>query len=136
MKDKVMGFFPMCADVLHAGHCLAIEEAKRHCDYLIVGLNCKPDGKNPVQSVFERYIQLKANKNIDEIIPYEGAADLSMMVGALRYDVRFLGDDYIGKDWDGKEIEAILDIPPYFIVRCGYSSTDLKERIRSKENEI
>ena len=31
-----VGVYPMVADVLHAGHLLAIEEAKKHCDYLIV----------------------------------------------------------------------------------------------------
>lgn len=51
-----IGLFPMCADILHAGHILALEEAKRHCDYLIVALNTHPDGKQPVQSVFERYV--------------------------------------------------------------------------------
>ena len=52
----------MAADILHVGHLLAIEEAKRNCDYLIVGLNCIPDGKNPVQSIYERYMQLRAVK--------------------------------------------------------------------------
>ena len=58
----IVGFYPMAADILHVGHLLAIEEAKRNCDYLIVGLNCIPDGKNPVQSIYERYMQLRAVK--------------------------------------------------------------------------
>lgn len=59
---KVIGFYPMAADVLHAGHVIAIEEAASQCDYLIIGLNCTPDGKNPIQSIYERYMQLRAVK--------------------------------------------------------------------------
>ena len=53
---KQIGFYPVVGDLLHAGHILALEEAKENCDYLIVGLNCAPDGKNPVQSIYERFI--------------------------------------------------------------------------------
>ena len=52
----------MAADILHVGHLLAIEEAKSNCDYLIVGLNCTPDGKSPIQSIYERFMQLRAVK--------------------------------------------------------------------------
>ena len=69
---KLIGFYPVVGDLLHAGHILALEEAKENCDYLIVGLNCAPDGKNPVQSIYERFIQLRAVKYVDEIIPYGG----------------------------------------------------------------
>ena len=43
-----IGFYPMVADVLHTGHIMAIAEAKQHCDYLIIGLHCCPNYKNPV----------------------------------------------------------------------------------------
>ena len=67
-----VGLFPMVADVLHAGHILAIKEAKENCDYLIVALYCKPKRKpDIVQSIFERYTQLSAVKYVDEVIPYE-----------------------------------------------------------------
>ena len=128
--EGVIGFYPVVGDILHAGHVLAIEEAKNKCDYLIVGLNCNPNGKNPVQSVYERYIQLRAVKFIDEIIPYSGREDLERLASSLNYQVRFLGEDYINKDWDGKEIEALLDKKPYFLSRKhGFSSTDIKNRI-------
>ena len=52
-----IGFYPMVADILHAGHVIALEEAKKHCDYLIVGLNCVPSYKTPVQSIYERFMQ-------------------------------------------------------------------------------
>lgn len=88
MKRYKRGLFPMCADILHAGHIMALKEAKEHCDYLIVALNTHPDGKTPVQSVFERYTQLCAVKYVDEVIPYQGKADMEVLASMLKYDVR------------------------------------------------
>ena len=131
MKYKT-GLFPMCADILHVGHILALEEAKNHCDTLIVALNTHPDGKSPVQSVFERYAQLYSVKWVDRIIPYQGTADMEKLALSLDYQVRFLGDDYKDKDWDGKEQELSRGIKPYFISRRhNFSSTELKERMRT-----
>lgn len=127
----ITGFFPMVADILHAGHIINLEEAKRHCDYLIVGLNCDPANKNPIQSIFERYMQLRAVKWVDEIIPYQGTKDLELLALSLNYQIRFLGEDYLNKDWDGKEQEAQLNKKPYFLPRkSNLSSTELKERIK------
>lgn len=92
-----IGFYPMVGDLLHTGHILALQEAKANCDYLIVGLNAKPDNKFPVQSLFERYIQLKAVKYVDEVIPYDGELDLQLICTALDYDIRFVGADYLNK---------------------------------------
>lgn len=128
-----IGLFPMAADILHAGHVLALEEARRNCDYLIVALNCKPDGKSPVQSIYERYVQLSAVKYIDKIIVYEGAKDLELVCSSLDYDIRFLGSDYKNKSWDGKEVEERLQKKVYFLNRNhNLSSTELKERIGGK----
>lgn len=134
-QKKVIGFFPMCADLLHAGHVLALEEAKQYCDYLIVGLNVRPDGKNPLQSSYERYMQLKAVKFVDEIIPYDGADDMINVVQSLNYDIRFLGEDYRDKSWDGKDQETAA---PFFVKRRHrFSTSNLFERMKQRltENE-
>lgn len=129
---KVVGFFPMVGDILHTGHILALGEARANCDYLIVGLNCKPENKEPVQSIYERFIQLKAVTYVDEVIPYEGREDLELLASSIPYQVRFLGEDYLNKDWDGKEIEAKLNIRQHFLSRRhNMSSTNLKQRIRN-----
>jgi len=72
-----VGFTCSTFDLFHAGHIMMLKEAKTQCDHLIVGLQTdptidRPGIKNkPVQSVFERYEQLKACKYIDEILVYE-----------------------------------------------------------------
>ena len=126
-----IGLYPLVGDLLHPGHVLAIQEAKNNCDYLIVALNCTPDGKHPIQSIYERYIQLSAIKYIDQIIPYQGKFDLELLVQSLNYDIRFLGEEYKDKAWDGKEIEIKLNKEIYFLKRRHYlSSTELKTRIQ------
>ena len=68
------GFTCGAFDLLHAGHIVMLKEAKENCDYLIVGLQTDPsidrqEKNQPVQSVYERYMQLQAVKYVDEIIP-------------------------------------------------------------------
>ena len=51
-----------------------LREAKEQCDYLIVGLQTdpiidRPEKTNPIQTLVERYTQLKAVGYVDEIIP-------------------------------------------------------------------
>jgi glycerol-3-phosphate cytidylyltransferase len=127
----IKGFYPIVGDILHAGHIEAIREAKENCNYLIVAMNCTPDNKSPIQSISERYIQLNAVKYIDELIVYEGREDLEELIKLIRYDIRFLGEDYIGKDYDGKETEQELGIKNYYLRRKhNLSSTELKNRLR------
>ena len=67
-----IGFTCSTFDLLHAGHITMLEQAKHHCDYLIVGLQTdptvdRPDSKNaPIQTIVERQIQLAADKYIDD----------------------------------------------------------------------
>ena len=136
MVKPIVGLFPMCADLLHAGHILALKEAKDKCNYLIVALNTHPDGKKPVQSVMERYLQLGAVKFVDKVIPYQGKADMEFIASALDYDIRFVGYDYMDKDWDGKKQEIERGIKACYINRNhGLSSSELKERIITERNE-
>ena len=68
-------------DLLHAGHVVMLEEAKRHCDYLIAALQVDPtqdrkEKNKPIQSVVERQIQLAAVRFVDEIVVYNTEKEL------------------------------------------------------------
>jgi glycerol-3-phosphate cytidylyltransferase len=94
-------------DLLHAGHIKMLEEAKLNCDYLIVGLQTdptldRPEKNKPTQTVVERYIQLKGCKFVDEIVPYATEQDLEDILQSFLIDVRFVGDEYIDKDFTGR----------------------------------
>lgn len=125
-KMKI-GFFPMVADILHSGHVLSLEEAKKHCDFLIVGLHCKPLYKDPQQSIYERYMQLRAVKWVDEVIPYENIDRDKDMFMSLDYDVYFLGEDHKNDDWELKEIIEQQEKEIFYLKRKhNYSSTRIK----------
>lgn len=127
-------------DLLHAGHCLMLQEAKSQCDYLIVGLQTdptidRPQKNKPVQSLVERYIQLKAISVVDEIIPYQTEAELLEIIKAIPIDVRIIGADYLNKDFTGKDLADELGIETYYNRRDhAFSTTDL--RLRVWENEL
>lgn len=123
-----IGYYPMTADILHAGHCIAIEEAKRNCDYLIVGLYCRPTTKNVVQSIYQRYMQLRAVKWIDEIIPYEDEKDAEQLLLSLNYDIYFLGEDYIGKNFPGKSVLIDLQKPIHYLHRKHQLSSSMTKQ--------
>lgn len=128
-----IGFTCSCFDLFHAGHVMMLKEAKTQCDYLIVGLQTdptldRPEKNKPIQSITERYIQLDGCKYVDEIILYATEKDLIDVLKAYPIDVRILGQEYITKDFTGKE----LNMEFYFNKRQhGFSTTELRNRIKS-----
>lgn len=130
-KKMKIGFFPMVADIMHSGHVLSLEEAKKHCDFLIVGLHCKPTYKNPQQSIYERYIQLRAVKWVDEVIPYENIEKDKDMFVSLDYDVYFLGEDHKSDEWEFKDkIEELEKEIIYLKRKHNYSSSKIKNECK------
>ena len=131
----IVGFTASTFDLLHAGHCSMLREAKTQCDYLICGLQVDPgvdrlEKNRPVQTLPERYIQLSAVKYVDEIIPYETEIDLRDILETLNIDVRILGDEYRNLDFTGKEVCQQRGIKLYFNKRDHrFSTTDLRRRI-------
>ena len=129
-------------DLLHAGHVAMLRDAKEQCDYLIVGLQSdptidRPDTKNkPTQTMFERYLQLKAVSYVDEVIPYQTEQDVEDILETLNISVRILGEEYRDKDFTGKDICKRRDIKLYFNKRDHrFSTTDLKRRELTNNKE-
>ena len=135
MGDRV-GIIASCFDLFHAGHVLALCEAKDNCDRLVVALQSdptidRPDKNKPVQGMFERYIQVRACAYVDDVIPYDSEADLLNLLTGYDWDVRFLGADYFSRtDYTGYG----LDIPIHILSRKhDYSSSSLRERIKKSK---
>lgn len=131
-----IGFTCSAFDLLHAGHIQMLREAKEHCDYLIIGLQVdpsidRPETKNsPIQTVVERYTQLKAVTYVDEIIPYVTEQDLEDILEMYHIDIRVLGDEYRDLDFTGKDICKRLGIQLYFNKRNHrFSSSGLRKRV-------
>ena len=126
-----IGFTCSCFDLFHAGHVAMLAEAKSVCDYLVVGLQTDPslDGRKPapIQSVYERYLQLSGCKYVDKIIPYDTEEDLLNLLKTQQIDIRIVGEDYRGKDFTGEGLHPLH----YNLRRHHWSTTNLKARVRA-----
>lgn len=127
-------------DLLHAGHVKMLEDAKQVCDYLICGLQTdptldRPDKNRPIQTVVERYIQLKACKFVDEIVPYATEQDLEDVLRSFKIDVRIVGDEYMNKPFTGREYCEQSGIELFYNKReHRFSSSGLRKEVQEKEN--
>lgn len=133
----IVGFTCSCFDLFHAGHIMMLKEAKERCDYLIVGLQTdptidRPQKNKPVQSVFERFVQLDACKYVDEIVVYATEKDLLDILQSYKIDIRIIGEEYQNKQFTGCE----LPIQIYFNKRRhSFSTTELRARVVQLEKE-
>ena len=136
-----VGFTCSTFDLLHAGHIIMLREAKEQCDYLICGLQIdpsidRPEKNSPIQTVVERYTQLKGVVYVDEIIPYATESDLEDILSMYPIDIRVLGEEYRrGNTFTGKDICRKRDIELYFNKRDHrFSSSDLRRRVCDEKN--
>jgi len=137
-----IGFQCSSFDLLHAGHVTMLKMEKNLCDYLKVALQVdptvdRPGLKNkPVQSVYERYVQLQACKHIDEIVVYETEKDLLNIIMTQEMHIRFLSEEYLNREFTGKQYCLDNSIELHYHKRKhSYSSTDLRERVYELEKQ-
>ena len=124
-----------CFDLLHAGHCMMLEEARSYCDHLTVLLQTdpsidRPDTKEkPTQSLPEREIQIKSIRWVDDVKIYQTEQELVEWLTLENYDIRIIGADYKDKSFTGDDlpIEVV-----YNTIFHSFSTTELKQRIRGK----
>jgi len=136
LKDSKIGVVFSCFDLLHAGHILMLEDAKNQCDFLMVGLQTdptvdRPEKNQPVLDYKERFIALSAVRYVDGILRYTTEEQLLEILDNLKPDVRILGNDYIDKDFTGKD----RNIPIHYHDRSvhNFSTTSIRERVAEAE---
>jgi glycerol-3-phosphate cytidylyltransferase len=133
-----IGFNCSSFDLFHAGHVTMLRMEKDLCDYLKVGLQIdptidRPDVKNkPVQSVYERYVQLQACKYVDEILLYNTEYDLEQLIKTQKIDIRFLSEEYINKEFTAKQYCLDNGIEIHYHKRKHiFSSSELRARVEN-----
>ena len=125
-------------DVIHPGYIQMFNECKKHCTWLIVLLHEdpsieRPEKMKPILSVAERREMLLSLEMIDEIITYSTEHVLYEFIKGIDPDIRFLGDDYIGKDFTGKDLGTLI----HYINRDhGWSTTKYKQLIADEVQHI
>ena len=130
----IKGFLAGAFDIMHPGYIAMFKEAREHCDYLIVGLNKSPEmqGKlKPILSVEERLETIRSIRYVDLVLTYSGEDELYNILQDSEIGVRFLGDDYKGKNITGES----LNIPIHYLDRShGWSATKFKTLIYKQIN--
>lgn len=117
-----------------------LEECKQCCEELVVGLHVDPKRERsyknkPIQSLFERYTQLKAVRYVDKIIPYQFEYEIEDILKSYMFDVRFVGVDYIDRDFTGRIYCVDNNIKIIYNNRNhNFSTTELRERIENSSH--
>jgi glycerol-3-phosphate cytidylyltransferase len=137
-----IGFNCSSFDLFHAGHVTMLKMEKEMCDYLKVALQVdptidRPGIKNkPVQSIYERYVQLQGCKYVDEILVYQTEQDLLNLIQTQTIHIRFLSEEYLNRDFTGKQYCLNNGIDLHYHKRQHqYSSSDLRKRVYQLELE-
>jgi len=136
-SDKKIGFTNGCFDIIHQGHIYYLKEARKKCDFLIVGLNSdesikKLKGKDrPILSEKERSEVLENFNFIDRIVLFNEETPVKL-IKKIKPSFIFKGDDYkieevvghqIIKRWGGKVI----------LIKCikGKSTSNIIRKIKN-----
>lgn len=126
-------------DLLHAGHVIMLKEAREKCGHLIAALQTdptidRPDKNKPVQTVFERFVQLQGCRYVDEIVVYATERELVDIILSYPINIRILGEEYRFQDFTGKEECEARKIELYYNRRDhSFSSTSLRQRVYHAE---
>lgn len=132
-----IGFTCGVFDLFNAGHVLMLKKCKDKCDRLVVAIQTDPtidrpiDKNTPIQSIFERQIQVGACKYVDKIIVYQTEQDLEDILDTQPIDIRFVGMDHKYGFMTGEVICARRGIQIVYQDRGGrFSTTELRRRIK------
>ena len=114
-----------------------IKNAKRRCDYLIVGVNTDElvesyKNKRPIVPLEERAEIVRSIKYVDEVI-ITNTLDKKEIWDKIRFDEIYIGDDWKGNErWErtGKEMEALGARLVYLPYTKDTSSTMLREKLK------
>lgn len=101
----IIGYTTGVYDMFHIGHLNVIKNAKKQCDYLIVGVSTddlvrKEKGKTPVIPFQERMEIVSALKYVDKVVP-QIDKDKFAAWEKYKFDKMFVGSDWKGtKQWN------------------------------------
>ena len=140
MKKKI-GYTTGVFDMFHIGHLNILQQAKQHCDYLIVGVSTDElvenyKNKTPIIPFENRKKILESIKYVDEVI-VQSHRDKIKYFHEIGFDVMFVGSDWKGSDLFisiEKELEKHNAKVHYFNYSEGISSSRLR-RILDSENK-
>ena len=125
--------------MFHIGHLNILTAAKKHCDYLIVGVSTDDliesyKGQKPLIAYEERKLIVESIKYVDEVIP-QVDRDKIKTFHELQFDIMFVGDDWKGSplfEEVGRQLQNFGVKVQYFPYTKSTSSTSLRKLIQEK----
>lgn len=141
MKKYKVGYTQGVYDMFHIGHLNLLNNAKKYCDILVVGVNADKlvqeyKNKTPVINEDDRRYIVENIKCVDKCIVADtlDKIDMQKKVG---FDVIFIGDDWKGNSrWAQTEVDMEkLGVTVVYLPHTdGISSTELRT-VESKKVE-
>ena len=133
-KQIKIGYLSGTFDLFHIGHLNLLRRARRHCDYLVVGVHkdASHKGKTTFIPFEERKEIIKNIKYVDEVIESEKEDSDVYTKGFVKYDRLFVGSDYKGTERFNRYEEYFKDKGVeivYFPYTTGTSSSQLREAL-------
>ncbi len=126
-----------CFDLVHAGHALHLEEARKLGDRLVIGLNSDSSirglkgSSRPIQCQEDRAVLLASMSSVDAVVIFDEPTPLNLVL-AIRPNVMVKGNDYAKtaiagaaevESWGGQVVTLPLIV--------GRSTSGIIERIRA-----
>lgn len=132
----VIGYTQGTYDMFHIGHLNLIKNARKHCDYLIVGINSDDlvlsyKRKKTIVPIQERVAIIEELKSVDKVIVCD-TLDKFVVVKEMNINKIFIGDDWMGNPrWEKTKQEmAQIGVEVVFLPHTdGTSSTILREKL-------
>ncbi len=133
----VIGYTQGTYDLFHKGHLNLIENAKKQCDYLIVGINSdrlvqEYKNKIPIYSESDRLSIVNGLKAVDEVVLCD-TLDKMASWKKFHFHKIFIGDDWKGNPRWEKTAEELkkINVETIFLPHTdGISSTMIKQKIK------
>jgi len=137
-RSDTVVFTNGCFDVLHRGHVVYLDRARRLGDALVVGVNTDSSVRRlkgpdrPLVQQDDRARILAALECVDAVVLFDEDTPREL-IAALLPDILVKGGDYAPDEIVGREaVEGAggrVEVIPFVE---GYSTTDLMKRVRSR----
>ena len=143
MRDKIctLGYLEGTFDLFHIGHLNFIEEAKKKCDFLIVGVYSDEvvysyKGRFPIIPCLERACILNALKSVDSVIQLHERNKIKAYK-KIHYNILFMSTfwrespDYVHLEENLGALNVDVIWIPYY---QGISTSTIINRIETNQN--
>lgn len=138
-KIYKVGYTQGTYDLFHVGHLNLLNNAKKMCDFLVVGINSDKlvqeyKEKNPVISENDRAKIVNSIKGVDKVL-ITTTLDKIKIYEQIKFDAIFIGDDWKGNNrWEKTKKElSKYNVDVVFLPHTdGISTTQIMAKLKNK----